>query len=106
MFGMSATQFVGATNTLTVAGSSNKQVGLIDSTVVGQMKVEMISPMGEMAVLTEATVRRMENNKIVDSTPKASITIDGDTITIKAKTIEILADATVKIVGKPIDLNP
>jgi type VI secretion system secreted protein VgrG len=73
---------------MVVGVNRSTQVGSIDSNVAGSMVSVMISPPGEYGVTTNATSTTMEDKKIVLTTGAgATITMEGDTITIEATNI-------------------
>ena len=109
-------EMTGLSRNIVVGVNRATQVGAIDSTIVGDTHTVMVMPPGEGGG-GKATSWLMKKDKIVFSTPSgASITLEGDKITLKAAKIEQKAtggiliesaagDVTVK--GAPkIKLNP
>ena len=109
-------EMTGLSRNVVVGVNRATQVGAIDSTIVGDTHTVMVMPPGEGGG-GKATSWLMKKDKIVFSTPSgASITLEGDKITLQAAKIEQKAtggiliesaagDVTVK--GTPkIKLNP
>ncbi len=85
-------QVVGLNQTLSVGINRATQVGAIDSTIVGDTHLVMISPPGEGGGGSTSVI--MKDKKIVlDTGAGASITMDGSTITVKATNIFLFAEA-------------
>jgi type VI secretion system secreted protein VgrG len=89
----------GVNRTITVGVNRTAQIGGADSTLVGSGYVVAISPPGEGA--PAPTVYEMQNDRIALSTPGgASIVLEGDTVTINATTINVVAASTATVSGQ------
>ena len=99
-------EVTGNNRSVVVGSNRATQIGSIDSTIVGAIHSVMVSPPGEQAV-ADATSTVHKPDWIQSSTgDKASITIDGAKIIIKAEEIEIIATKDCKITGNKIKMNP
>jgi type VI secretion system secreted protein VgrG len=99
-------EVIGNNRSVVIGSNRATQVGSIDSTIVGAIHSIMISPPGEQAA-ADATSTVHKPDWIQSSTgDKASITIDGAKIIIKAEEIEITSTKDCKITGNKIKMNP
>lgn len=89
-------EVTGINRSVVVGVNRSTQVGAIDSTMVGDTHSVMISPPGEGG--GDPTAAVMKNDKIVFSTPSgASITLEGNKITLNATTIDVLGSGVVTV---------
>ena len=91
----------GVSRTIQVGGMRSAQIGISDSTFVGMSYSVTVSPIASLVTGggSDSTTFQMEDKKITLSTGKASITLDGADIVLKA-------EGNVTILGKEIHLNP
>jgi type VI secretion system secreted protein VgrG len=104
------TERTGASRTVVVGANRSSVIGAIDTTLVGAKyslvmatpKALHIEKMGEPDVEPLATMIEMIDNKITLTTGKATVVLDGPTITLKADgDIKIGAGGEVVIHGGP-----
>ena len=107
MVGNDEREVTGNNRSVVVGSNRATQVGSVDSTMVGSMHSVMISPPGEQGRPRPRRATVHKPDWIQSSTSgRASITIDGSSIIIKADTIEIRATNDNKIYGNKIKMNP
>ncbi|MFT3764207.1 MAG: type VI secretion system tip protein TssI/VgrG [Minicystis sp.] len=89
-------EVTGGNRSISVGGNRSTQIGGTDSTIIGSSYALSVSPPGEGA--SDSTTNYIEHDKIVLSTPGgASITLQGNTITLKAANIWALADTNLGV---------
>jgi type VI secretion system secreted protein VgrG len=89
----------GLNRTITVGNNRTTHIGHADATLAGTSFKLEIAPPGDGG--GAHTGHHMKHDKITLSTPGgASITLEGDTITLSAKHIKVLADLDVAVAAK------
>jgi type VI secretion system secreted protein VgrG len=98
---------VGLNQSISVGVNRSAQIGAIDSVMVGDTHVVMVSPPGEGGGGPSTSTVMKDKKIILDTGDGATITMDGPTITIAAKVINVngvdevnINGTRVKIAGK------
>jgi hypothetical protein len=91
---------IGQNQSLTVGLNRSTQVGVLDVTAVGETHVIMIAPPGEQGPTVSSSITTTDKKIALDTGGGATITMQGDKITLDAEVIEILARDYTEIRGK------
>lgn len=91
---------IGQNQSITIGVNRSTQVGVVDSTVIGETWSTSIAPPGEAGPSTSSSIVMTDKKIVLDTGAGATITMEGDRITLSAENIDIFARDHVEVRGQ------